>query len=302
MNYYVSRGGQQYGPYSLAQLQSMSSQGQVDANDFAWAEGMASWQPVSQVLASASPAPAAQAQPQVQPQQQYTPQPQQQYAPQPQQQQYTPQAQQDFAPQAQYTPQAQSYAPQQQYSPQPYTPQPQSYGAAAAPAAYAQPYTPGYGAQPSAGGPMPPNLHWALVWLIGAVTGGIFNLVWAFIEAGFVKKIDPQSKATKYLVMWLILFPASLIIYMICIAAAVSSQSTALIAFGGLIFFVGAIGGAVVALLGIFDMRRSLVTYYNSVEPIGLRLSGVMTFFFNILYFQYHFSRIATWKTTGQLT
>ena len=38
------------------------------------------------------------------------------------------------------------------------------------------------------------------------------------------------------------------------------------------------------------------------MEPINLRLSGVMTFFFNILYFQYHFTRIAEWKRTGMLS
>jgi hypothetical protein len=49
-------------------------------------------------------------------------------------------------------------------------------------------------------------------------------------------------------------------------------------------------------------MRSSLVQYYNTVEPISLKLSGVMTFFFNIYYFQHHFSRIAEWKRTGRLT
>ena len=58
---------------------------------------------------------------------------------------------------------------------------------------------------------------------------------------------------------------------------------------------------AVFGILGVFGMRRSLVTYYNTVEPIGLRLSGVMTFFFAVFYFQYHFMRIANWKQTGVL-
>jgi hypothetical protein len=35
---------------------------------------------------------------------------------------------------------------------------------------------------------------------------------------------------------------------------------------------------------------------------VGLRLSAAMTFFFNILYFQYHLSRIAQWKKTGQFS
>jgi hypothetical protein len=56
------------------------------------------------------------------------------------------------------------------------------------------------------------------------------------------------------------------------------------------------------ALMAIFGMRSSLVRYFNTVEPIGLRLSGVMTLFFSLLYFQYHLSRIAEWKRTGILT
>jgi uncharacterized RDD family membrane protein YckC len=64
VNYYINRGGQQYGPYSLEQLQSMRAQGQVDAGDLAWCEGMSSWVPVSQVLGSESAA--SQAQPPLQ--------------------------------------------------------------------------------------------------------------------------------------------------------------------------------------------------------------------------------------------
>ena len=54
--------------------------------------------------------------------------------------------------------------------------------------------------------------------------------------------------------------------------------------------------------MSFFDMRRSMVEYYNTVEPIQLRLSSAMTFFFNLYYLQYHMSRIATWKQTGYLS
>ena len=49
-------------------------------------------------------------------------------------------------------------------------------------------------------------------------------------------------------------------------------------------------------------MRRTLVRYYNEVEPIELKLSGAMTFFFAVLYFQYHFTRIAKWKAGEGMT
>jgi hypothetical protein len=67
--------------------------------------------------------------------------------------------------------------------------------------------------------------------------------------------------------------------------------------------FVGlaSLASPILVIVAQFKMRRSLLTYYNTVEPIQLRLSGLMTFFFNILYFQYHFRRIREWKLTGRL-
>jgi hypothetical protein len=53
--------------------------------------------------------------------------------------------------------------------------------------------------------------------------------------------------------------------------------------------------------VGVFRMRSDLEEYYNSLEPINLQLSGVMSFFFALYYFQHHFSRIAQWKRSGVL-
>src|SRR5207248_9890014 len=48
---------------------------------------------------------------------------------------------------------------------------------------------------PRGTGPSPPSLHWALVLLLGMITG-LFTTIWMFIQASFVKKLDPQTKAT----------------------------------------------------------------------------------------------------------
>ena len=48
----------------------------------------------------------------------------------------------------------------------------------------------------------------------------------------------------------------------------------------------------VLALVAAFSMRNSIEAHFNGPEPIGLSLSGVMTFFFSIFYFQHHFTRI----------
>ncbi len=70
----------------------------------------------------------------------------------------------------------------------------------------------------------------------------------------------------------------------------------------GLLRLLGVIPAVVCVIIGHFNMKDSIEQHYNRVEPIGLRMSGVMTFFFNLFYFQYHFARIAEMKRTGIVT
>jgi GYF domain 2 len=151
---------------------------------------------------------------------------------------------------------------------------------------------------PAAGaGPIPSSMHWVVVLLLGAVTLGIFTLVWAFVEAGFVKKISPQrnGRTLLFLIFWIEL------IYMVVALLTTffmhGSSDVPMPILGAVLFPLVSI----LAIVAIFRMRRGLLDYYNSVEPIQLRLSGAMTFFFSVYYFQHHLRRIAIWKTTGQL-
>jgi hypothetical protein len=63
----------------------------------------------------------------------------------------------------------------------------------------------------------------------------------------------------------------------------------------GFTIFAGSL--ALLALLiwfvTIYVIRADLHYHYNLREPVGLYLSGVMTFFFSFLYFQYHLRKIA---------
>jgi hypothetical protein len=156
-----------------------------------------------------------------------------------------------------------------------------------------------------AGGPMPPSLHWALVLVITALCG-IFGLVWLFVEASFVKKLDPNNKSIMMLIVsflvviggWIVM--AAVGIGMGGTAAAMGSERVGMVLpVIFLMYLVVCVLSAVFGLLGVFGMRRSLLNYYNTVEPVGLQLSPVMTFFFALFYFQYHFTRIANWKRTG---
>lgn len=155
---------------------------------------------------------------------------------------------------------------------------------------------PGVMPMPFAGSPMPPDLHWALVILFSAITFGIFGLVWAFRQAAFIKKIDPASKAVTYLVLNLL--GAIVAVVLAFTAVGASTDTMAEIGLVELALYVILL---VMGIVMVFSMRKSMFTYYNTVEPIGLQLSGVMTFFFTLIYFQYHFSRIANWKKTGRL-
>lgn len=50
MQFNISRDGQQYGPYGEEDTRTMLEQGQLLPSDLAWKEGMAGWQPLSQIL------------------------------------------------------------------------------------------------------------------------------------------------------------------------------------------------------------------------------------------------------------
>jgi hypothetical protein len=47
---YLTRDGQQYGPYSIDQIKTAMSDGTVNSNDLAWYEGIPSWVPVNSII------------------------------------------------------------------------------------------------------------------------------------------------------------------------------------------------------------------------------------------------------------
>jgi hypothetical protein len=50
MNYFVKRGEEKFGPYSLADIQHYVQSGNISFGDLAQSEGMSEWVPVSQVI------------------------------------------------------------------------------------------------------------------------------------------------------------------------------------------------------------------------------------------------------------
>jgi hypothetical protein len=224
MKYYLSRKGQQYGPYSREELQRYAVQGRVAASDLARAEDGQTWSPVEQLIPDV------------------------------------------FSPPSPGPP-IQSWAPQ----------------------VPASAWPPG-----SAAALVPPSLHWAAVLLLGWVTCGIFSLIWMLIQSTWVRKIDSNSQATLFYILYIVGVYGGVVMVLL---STVRPDAGTFAIPGGLL----ELGGFVMFLMGAFNIKHSLEDYYNTREPINLRLSGVMVFFFNTLYFQYHFTRIADWKNTGIL-
>jgi hypothetical protein len=201
MNYFVTRDGQEYGPYSLGDLQRYVASGQILLTDMARSEGMPEPQPVSQIVGTI-PVPAA------------------------------------------------------------------------APIPVTGPPMPAY--------PDPPNLHWGLVLLFGILTCGIFSIVWDLIEAAWMKKVAPQSRAIFYYAAEAVLLA---FVSFTSAEASFSHTHNVYAPFLNIADFI-------VSLVARFSLRGSLEEHFNTAEPIGLTLSGVMTFFFGGIYFQYHFNEI----------
>ncbi len=135
-------------------------------------------------------------------------------------------------------------------------------------------------------------MHWLVVLVLCAFTFGLAGLAWAFRQAAFVKKIDPSSKGLLYLGLAL----AAMVLQVILsfMMGRISSSGMAVM----LVLILSALNLVIVVFgfLAVFGMRKSLLQHYNAVEPLGLQLGGVMTFFFSIFYFQYHFARIIALK------
>lgn len=164
--------------------------------------------------------------------------------------------------------------------------------AAAAPAYAPQPAAPAWGAAPAAapGGtgdwPDPPEMQWPLVLVLSIVTCGIFAIFWMFKQAGYAKKLDAASQG--------------ITLYTAYLACAVAALVLSFLVGGFLPRLVNLVG-LVVAIVAAFNLRSTFERHFNTNENVGLRLHPVMTFFFSILYFQYHLSRIANWRRTGVL-
>jgi hypothetical protein len=132
--------------------------------------------------------------------------------------------------------------------------------------------------------PAPPSLHWGLVFLFSILTFGLFMIVWPFIQANWVRKIDGNSKASMMLGGGLAcLFVGEML--------SVGSKGSAL---GGLLILAYVVLWIVAYFSMADSIKRALADYSLPVE-----IGGITLFLFNTLYLQGQLSWIARWKNTG---
>jgi hypothetical protein len=210
MNYYISREGQQYGPYTLADLQRYAASGEVLLTDLATSEGIDEPVSVAQII-----------------------------------------------------------------------------GTIAVPTtAHAEVHVAEMNVYPD-----PPNLHWGLVLAFGILSCGVFAVVWDIVLAAWLKRVSPQSKALFYYICAAILLAS---IFVSSFVTSYRHQGTGYTSLLQLLYYVA-------ILVGRFSFRSSMEEHYNGPEPIGLSLSGVMTFFFGSVYFQYHVNDIIRRKQADRI-
>jgi hypothetical protein len=147
--------------------------------------------------------------------------------------------------------------------------------------------------------PDPPNLHWALVLLIAFFTSGLFAIVWMFVQASWMRKVDPRSKALGYYIAAIVVY-IIMIVSLVALAISMSGGNATPSSGLSVLFLASGLANVVLFLIAIFTMRSDIEAHFNGPEPIGLRLSGIMTFFFSVYYFQYHFTRINELKRAAR--
>ena len=217
MLYHVSRNGQNYGPYTIEDLQRYVASGNVLPTDLCKSDDMPAWISVSQVLGIATP------------------------------------------PAGPLHPHAQPSAPLN------------------------------FAAYPDA-----PNLSWGLVLLFSFFTCTLFMWVWNLVLAAWMKRVRPSSNAIFYYIAATV---------MLCCQGVAGTHSHLVLYQPGAHWWVSYYTGHplrnfislavwIARLIARFTMRSDLEQHFNGPEPVGLSLSGVMTFFFGGIYFQYHLNRI----------
>ena len=143
--------------------------------------------------------------------------------------------------------------------------------------------------------PTPPSMHWGWVFLLSVVTLGIFAIVWSFIQANWVRRIDPGSRATAMLGTALTCYFVGYFLAANGAPLDDTAPATTMERLGWLLelVYVLLVLGAYFAMAG--TIRRVMAGY-----RVPMRIGGITLLFFNTLYLQGQLTWLARWQQTGQ--
>jgi hypothetical protein len=136
--------------------------------------------------------------------------------------------------------------------------------------------------------PDPPNLNWGLELLLGFLTCGLFVVVWNLIIANWSKRVAPASNAFMFYLIATVLIVMNLGGSWGVLISVVHHHPHHQSVLGSLL----SIATWVIRLIARFTLRDTLEQHFNGPEPLGMRMSAVMTFFFGGIYIQYKLNRI----------
>jgi preprotein translocase subunit SecY len=131
--------------------------------------------------------------------------------------------------------------------------------------------------------PDPPHLHWGIVFALSVVTFGVFGSVWLIVQANWVRKVYGRSKALPWAIVYASVIPLFfLFAFTLGIVGVLLHLQNAQAIVASIGLYVR------IVLLVLWIIATFTLSGELSTEPIGIPLSGFMTFFFGPVYFQYH--------------
>jgi len=143
--------------------------------------------------------------------------------------------------------------------------------------------------------PDAPNLHWGLVLLFGFLTCGYFMFVWNLVVSSWLKRVQPNAISMFLYLGALVLTVLGWFVKLIHGFDRTLDYGTVHTHYSLLAVFLG-LAVWFVRLFARFSQMATLEEHFNGPEPIGLKLNGVMVFFFGGVYFQYKLNEINAMK------
>ena len=126
--------------------------------------------------------------------------------------------------------------------------------------------------------PGPPRLHWTIVLVLSIVTLGLFMDVWLLVQALWVRKHDPQSRA----------FPVFLWSVVLTVVAEILNMMHEATSVAAVLF----IASLVLGLVATFAVRDFLAAYIRGSTGRPAYLGSFLTLILGPIYLQYHMNRL----------